>query len=82
LSANRLTYLPGRGDFKMSQLDAPNHPYPLTSNYSNKEQDEETSLLEKAIPSQQESLQAWNDIDLLEGYGRGYEDDAENMVRI
>ncbi|XP_031846369.1 tsr1 ribosome assembly factor [Nomia melanderi] len=64
LSVNRLIHIPGLGDFQMSQIDAPEDPYPLETKQrkSNDAMDEEISIrvLERADPKKQESLDSEN----------------------
>lgn len=61
LSVNQLIHIPGLGDFQMSQIDAPPDPNRITKVKTNDlETSEVMKVLDKADPSQQESLESEN----------------------
>lgn len=66
LSVNGLLHVPGFGEFQMSQIDAPEDPYPLEKgrpkvvNDIDMEGGSVRRVLERADPGQQESLQSEN----------------------
>ncbi|XP_076638986.1 tsr1 ribosome assembly factor [Colletes latitarsis] len=64
LSVNSLIHIPGFGDFQMSQIDAPEDPYPIEKKqrkHCNAMDDEPaTRILERANPEKQESLESEN----------------------
>lgn len=64
LSVNSLIHIPGFGDFQMSQIDAPEDPYPIEKKarkHCNAMDDEPSiRVLERADPEKQESLESEN----------------------
>ncbi|XP_033320128.1 pre-rRNA-processing protein TSR1 homolog [Bombus bifarius] len=64
LSVNGLVHIPELGDFQMSQIDAPEDPYPVEKKlrkHCNAMDDEpSTRVLERADPEKQESLESEN----------------------
>ncbi|XP_033185375.1 tsr1 ribosome assembly factor [Bombus vancouverensis nearcticus] len=64
LSVNGLIHIPELGDFQMSQIDAPEDPYPVEKKlrkHCNAMDDEpSTRVLERADPEKQESLESEN----------------------
>ncbi|XP_043602557.1 pre-rRNA-processing protein TSR1 homolog [Bombus pyrosoma] len=64
LSVNGLIHIPELGDFQMSQIDAPEDPYPVEKKlrkHCNAMDDEpSTRVLERADPGKQESLESEN----------------------
>lgn len=77
LNVNNLVHLPGWGDFQMSQIDAPEDPFPLNERLekNKKKQTEDTTMMDEsvikvldvAVPSQQVSLEAEVIPDPMEG---------------
>ena len=66
LSVNGLIHIPGFGDFQMSQIDAPEDPYPLEKRQRKPcdamdiTDEPSTRILERADPKKQESLDSEN----------------------
>ncbi|KOC67732.1 Pre-rRNA-processing protein TSR1 like protein [Habropoda laboriosa] len=64
LSVNGLIHISGFGDFQMSQIDAPEDPYPMERKirkHCNAMDDEQSiRILERADPKKQESLESEN----------------------
>lgn len=67
LSVNSLIHIPGWGDFRMKQIDAPDHPFFIIPDKTNDISDPEIKVLDVADPSKQESLETENPIDPMEG---------------
>ncbi|XP_054012596.1 pre-rRNA-processing protein TSR1 homolog [Hylaeus anthracinus] len=64
LSVNGLIHIPGFGDFQMSQIDAPEDPYPIEKKQRKHcdamDDEPSTRVLERANPEKQESLESEN----------------------
>ncbi|KAK7868139.1 hypothetical protein R5R35_003016 [Gryllus longicercus] len=70
LSVNSLVHIPGWGDFQMSQITAPEDPFPLSKSGRSCDkimEGEEEKLLERVDPNRQESLVSENIPDPMEG---------------
>jgi len=70
LSVNQLVFLPGVGEFQMSQIDAPLDPYSLKKKRTTDgsiEMEEEVKTIAKADPSKQQSLVTEAEVDPMEG---------------
>jgi len=72
LNVNQLVYLPGAGEFQMSQIDMPKDPYSLKKKRTNVdgeniEMEEEVKVIAKCDPSKQESLITEAEVDPMEG---------------
>ncbi|XP_068985544.1 pre-rRNA-processing protein TSR1 homolog [Bombus flavifrons] len=64
LSVNGLVHIPELGDFQMSQIDAPEDPYPVEKKLRKQcnamDDEPSTRVLERADPGKQESLESEN----------------------
>lgn len=70
LNANGLVHIPGWGDFQMDMIESAIDPYPFSSRIKGNGSTmdiEGSSLIQKADPLVQESLEAENPLDPMEG---------------
>jgi len=71
LSVNQLVFLPGVGEFQMSQIDGPTDPYSLKKKRVDKdnlcEMEEDVKVIAKCDPSRQQTLVTEAEVDPMEG---------------